>query len=211
MKNGICYIVGAGDNYGLNFVRKAEDYVIAVDGGFTYLKQMGLNPDLIIGDFDSLDEIPNHFNIIKLNCEKDETDTFAAVREGIKKGYTIFHIYCGTGGRTEHTMANIQLLAYLSQKKMKGYLFGKDDIITSVTDGVINFDSCYKGYISIFSCSDKSTGVFLNGLKYKLKNATVLNTFPIGVSNEFLGVKSSVTVKNGTLIVVFQKQKTHNK
>ena len=205
MKEGICYIVGAGDNYGLDFTPTKDDYVIAADGGLAYLQQAGIKADLVIGDFDSLDEVIEHHNVIRLDREKDETDTYEAVQEGMKKGYINFHIYCCTGGRFEHTIANMQLLAYIAQQKMQGYLYTKDSIITALTDGTMNFDSHHQGYISIFSHSDKSTGVFLEGLKYKLDNATVLNTFPIGVSNEFTGDESSITVENGTLIIIFLK------
>ena len=88
---------------------------------------------------------------------------------------------------------------------MRGYLFGKDNIITAITDDTMYFDSYHKGYISVFSHSDKSIGVFLKGLKYRLDDATVINTFPIGVSNEFIGGKSSITVESGTLIIIFPR------
>jgi len=205
MRENICYIVGAGDNYGLDFTPTKEDYVIAADGGLTYLQQADIKADLVIGDFDSLAEMPKHPNVIKLKCEKDETDTYEAVQEGMKRGYTTFHIYGGTGGRIEHTVANMQVLAYMAQNKVRGYLFDKDKIITAITDDTIKFDSQHEGYISIFSHSDKATGVFLKGLKYELDNATVFNTFPVGVSNEFAGEESSVTVTEGTLIIILPK------
>ena len=113
MKDKICYVVGAGENYGLDFQPVTGDLVIAVDAGLRYLEEQGIRADLVIGDFDTLKCIPAHPNTIVLSAEKDDTDTLAAVREGIKAGYSIFHIYCGTGGRIDHTMANLQVLAYL--------------------------------------------------------------------------------------------------
>lgn len=206
MKNSICYIVGAGDNYGLDFTPHKDDYIIAADGGLTYLEQAGITADLAIGDFDSLHRRPDYPNVITLNTEKDDTDTFAAAREGIKRGYSIFHIYCGTGGRLEHTIANMQLLAYLSQNNMQGFLFDKDRIITAITNGSMKFHKHSSGYVSVFSHSESSTGVFLKGLKYELDNATLTSTFPIGVSNEFIGKESTITVETGTLFVVFPRE-----
>ncbi|BAL00293.1 putative thiamine pyrophosphokinase [Oscillibacter valericigenes Sjm18-20] len=206
MKNRICYIVGAGENYGLDFTPRPDDYVIAADGGLLYLEQAGITADLVIGDFDTLHCKPDHPNVITLNTEKDDTDTFAAAREGVKKGYHIFHLYCGTGGRPEHTFANIQLLAHLAQKNMKGFLVDKARIITAITNGSMKFHQHSKGYVSVFSHSDSSAGVFLKGLKYELDNATLTNTFPIGVSNEFIGKESTITVKTGTLLVVFPRE-----
>lgn len=206
MKNGICYIVGAGENYGLDFTPSADDFVIAADAGILCLEQIGITADLVIGDFDSLDYIPSHPNTIALKTEKDETDMFAAVREGIKAGYCDFHIYCGTGGRIDHTIANLQVLAYLSQNRMQGFLFDRDNVITAITDREMTFEAIPSGYISVFSYTEKSEGVYLQGLKYELDNAMLTNTFPLGVSNEFIGRESSISVGRGTLLIIFPKE-----
>lgn len=206
MKNGICYIVGAGENYGLDFAPSANDFVIAADAGIRYLEQCGVVADLVIGDFDSLNDTPTHPNTMALNAEKDDTDMLAAVREGIKAGYSVFHIYCGTGGRIDHTIANVQILAYLSQNDMRGFLFDRDSVFTAITNRKMAFDKIPSGYISVFSYTEKSEGVYLHGLKYELNNATLTNTFPLGVSNEFTGKESSVSVNSGTLLIVFPKE-----
>ena len=206
MTTGICYIVGAGENYGLDFTPSSNDFVIAADAGLCYLEQCGIAADLVIGDFDSINALPAHPNTMALNPEKDDTDMLAAVREGIKAGYSVFHIYCGTGGRIDHTIANLQVLAYLAQNNMRGFLFAKDTVITAITNCKITFDKIPSGYISVFSYTEKSEGVYLQGLKYELNNATLTNTFPLGVSNEFIGKKSSISVSTGTLLIIFSKE-----
>lgn len=206
MTNNICYIVGAGENYGLNFTPTSNDFVIAADAGIRYLEQSDIAADLVIGDFDSLNNIPAHPNTKVLSPEKDDTDMLAAVREGIKAGYSVFHIYGGSGGRIDHTIANLQVLAYLSQKRMQGFLFGKDCVITAITDHKMTFEAIPAGYVSVFSHTEKSEGVYLQGLKYELDNAVLTNTFPLGVSNEFTGKESSISVGNGTLLIVLPKE-----
>lgn len=206
MNNSICYIVGAGDNYGLDFTPTSNDFVIAADAGIRYLEQCDITADLVIGDFDSLDGTPTHPNTTTLSAEKDDTDMLAAVREGIEAGYTNFHIYCGMGGRIDHTLANIQVLAYLSQNNMQGFLFGKDSVITAITNRKLSFDQIPSGYISVFSYTEKSEGVYLRGLKYELDNAVLTNTFPLGVSNEFIGKESSISVDNGMLLIVLPRK-----
>ena len=206
MTNNICYIIGAGENYGLDLTPLANDFVIAADAGIRYLEQSGITANLVIGDFDSLDYIPTHPNTVALSTEKDDTDMLAAVREGIKAGYSIFHIYGGTGGRIDHTIANLQVLAYLSQNGMQGCLFDRNSVITAITDREMTFEAIPSGYVSIFSHTEKSEGVYLQGLKYKLDNAVLTNTFPLGVSNEFIGKESSIFVTSGTLIIVFPKE-----
>jgi len=211
MSKGICYIVGAGDNYGLDFVTKEPDYVIAADGGLSYLQSQGMAADLVIGDFDSIEKKPTHGNVLELNPEKDFTDMYEAINCGIKKGYECFHIYCGTGGRFDHTFANIQTLSYLSQQGKTGYLIDKDCIITTITNSSIVFDACCEGYISVYSYSDKSAGVCLKGLKYVyLENNELASICPMGVSNEFMGEESTISVADGTLVIIFPRRHKNN-
>lgn len=206
MKEGICFVVGAGECSGPGFRPKKEDFVIAADAGLQYLNRWGISADLIIGDFDTLKDVPDGDNVIRLNCEKDDTDMLAAVREGIKAGYVRFHIYGGTGGRIDHTLANLQVLSYLAENGMQGFLFGEHSIITAIADGELAFEPVSAGWLSVFSCSDRAEGVFLQGLKYPLKDAVLTNTFPVGTSNEFVGEKSRIQVKKGILAVVFPRE-----
>ena len=205
MNNGICYVIGAGTDYGLDFCPEKGDFVIAADGGFSCLEKRGILADLVIGDFDSLKEIPKHPNTIRLKAEKDDTDMLAALREGIRAGYKNFYIYCGTGGRIDHTLANIQTLAWLSQSGMRGFLFHKDMVITAVTNGRLSFAEIPKGYLSVFSHTTRAEGVTLDGLKYELHNALLTNACPVGTSNEFIGRRSEIAVEEGTLIVVLPR------
>lgn len=205
MNSRICYVVGAGDFYGFETKPTVEDFVIAADAGLRYLENENIIANLVIGDFDSLDRTPNHPHIITLNCEKDDTDTLSAIKEGIKLGYDTFFLYGCTGGRVEHTLANIQTLKYLSTQGKRGFLFGKDSIMMTVTNDKVDFSARENGYISVFSLTDKSTGVNLKNLKYELCDVTLTSDFPIGVSNEFVGKQSSIEVGEGTLLIVFPK------
>ena len=103
-------------------------------------------------------------------------------------------------------MANLQVLAYLSANNMRGFLFDNGTVITAITNGSLCFGEIPCGYVSVFSCSEKAEGVTLCGLKYELNNATLTNTFPVGVSNEFIGRESSISVGGGTLFIVFPRE-----
>lgn len=200
--NKICYIAGGGANYGLPFVPRPQDLVIAADAGFCYLEEAGIKTDYAIGDFDSLSYVPKAPNVTVLSPEKDETDMSAAIQVGIGKGYGIFHLYCGTGGRIDHTIANFQLLADLAKHGRQGFLFGQDTVITAIHNKSLSFGEVPSGYVSVFSHSEQASGVDLHGLKYELNQAVLTNTFPLGVSNEFTGQKSSISVQDGTLLIV---------
>ena len=111
-----CFIIGAGPFYGLPVAPGPEDVVLAADGGYRHCQTAGITPDLLLGDFDSLgsqrpDNIPTH----TFPVEKDDTDTMLAIRYGLEQGYQTFHLYGGTGGRMDHTLANLQALGFLAR------------------------------------------------------------------------------------------------
>ncbi len=205
MKSKICYIICAGENYGFDFTPGKDDLVIAVDKGFEYIKEKGIIPDVTVGDFDSLGYVPQGDNVLKLNTCKDETDTLSAVRHGLSLGYTEFHIYCGTGGRFDHTIANVQILSYLANRNAQGYLYDKSNIATAIKDSEYRFSGELSGYISVFSLSDESRGVYIENLKYELDGAVLTSDFSIGTSNEFIGKDGMIKVENGTLLIVLPR------
>ena len=116
-----CYIFGAGDFDGLEERPGAEDYVIAADGGYTACRRAGVEPQLLLGDFDSLAEVPALPHVERVPVEKDDTDMMLAVKRGLERGETLFHLYGGMGGqRTDHTVANLQALLYLADHGADG-------------------------------------------------------------------------------------------
>ena len=205
MDKGICYIVGAGEDLGLDFVPGQDDLLIAADGGYARVRAAGLQPDLIIGDFDSLGRIPAEDRVITLPTVKDVTDTWAAIELGKERGYRSFWLYGCTGGRVDHTLANIQTLAALAEAGMSGVLVDRNQIITAICNTTLTFGPERRGFVSLFSYTDRCTGVCLEGLKYELDHAQLSSRFPLGVSNEFLGRPSRITVGDGIAVLVLER------
>lgn len=204
-KDAVCFIVGAGEvDPRLTLNLRSDDLLIAADGGFSTVEQMGLAPHLVIGDFDSLGDRPDHPNTVALPTVKDETDMCAAIRLGRERGYTRFALYGGTGGRLAHTLANLQLLDGLVQEGCRGFLVGDGTVSTAVHNGELRFPDHMSGYLSVFCTSGRAEGVTLRGLKYELANETLTGSFPLGVSNEFVGTPARVSVENGSLLVLWQ-------
>ena len=204
--HGVCYVFGAGDHDGNHVPPGPDDLVIAADGGYAHIQKHGLPAHMIVGDFDSLPDPPEGVPLVRLPKEKDDTDMAAAIRRGLEAGYRAFRIYGGCGGRIEHTLANIQLLAGLAQQGARGFLFDGESVITAIHNGSISFPQRAAGYISAFAHSDKAIGVWERGLKYPLCGATLRSAFPLGVSNEFIGRPASISVGEGTLILVYESE-----
>lgn len=199
-----CYIICAGDIFGMDIKKNDGDFIIAADGGLSYCRKYNISPDLVVGDFDSLGYVPDNENVIKLPVEKDDTDTSFAVKYAMKKGYKRFIIYGAVGGkRPEHTYANIALTAFISKNGCHGMIIGDGYVITAVTDEKAVFDEKCKGDISVFAFDSSASGVTETGLKYTLNNAEMKNSQVTGISNSFAGEKAEISVKDGTLIIFY--------
>lgn len=207
--NGCCYIVGSAPFKHLNIELKEDDYVIAADGGYDILCNKGICPNVVIGDLDSTlkaDVITRSgIPVIKLPKEKDDTDMAVCVRHGIKEGYSEFIIYGALGGRLDHTIANLQLIANMSANGVKVKLIGDNEEIIPLTDASISFPKDMQGVISVFSHSETSYGVTIKGLKYEVQDVELSNNVALGVSNEFVGHESLITVTKGTLIIIHNR------
>ena len=199
-----CYIVGAGDFNEKTLDITDGDIVIAADGGYEYLDKIGIKPDIYMGDFDSAPKPQTNADIEVFKCEKDDTDTLLAVKHGFELGFKSFKIYGGCGGRADHTFSNIQTLAYIVSRGGRAMLFGNSEVYT-VTDSEVSFGGDMKGKISVFSLSDRAEGVSIKGLKYELEDSVLTNLFPLGVSNEFIGKPSEISVKNGLLLIIYYR------
>ena len=192
------------------FAPKEGDYVIAADGGLRYLEEAGAEPDMIVGDFDTLGYEPDHGNVVLLQREKDWTDTFVAMEKGAELGYRQFVFYGCLGGRLEHTVANLQHLTWLSQRGMGGWMTDGRVWATAVSgdgakSGCLTLPARDRGMVSVFCMGDAAEGVTLSGLKYCLQDAELSGSFPLGVSNEFVGERAEISVKKGTLLVITEK------
>ncbi|MBQ2802605.1 MAG: thiamine diphosphokinase [Lachnospiraceae bacterium] len=211
---GKCIIIGAGDLTMGEIAAGEQDYIIAVDGGLSYVGILGVEPDIIIGDFDSVSEqereaikslkeqIPER--IIQLPVEKDDTDMLAALKHGLSLGYQDFRIYAGTGGRFDHTLANIQCLLYLKKHGATGYLVDGTGMILVLQNEAVHFQKNLEGYLSLFSLGKEARGVAIEGMKYTLTDYTITNDFPIGISNEFIGEEAVISVEDGELVCMIQ-------
>lgn len=209
---GRCIIIAAGDLTVGSVNVNEDDLIIAVDGGLGYCSVLELEPDIILGDFDSVSDkereaiellkqqIPER--IVQLPCEKDDTDTLAAIRIGLANGYDRFLIYGGTGGRLEHTMANIQSLLYLKNQGATGYLMDGSGMICVLKNEEVRLKDNLEGYMSLFALGSKAQGVTIQGMKYQLDSVTLTNDFPVGVSNEFIGKEALVKVEEGELLMI---------
>lgn len=199
----ICVIVGAMEPG--EIIVPEDALVIAADGGLAHLERRGVEPDLIVGDFDSLGRAPAGDNVIRHPVEKDDTDMLLAVRTGLARGCGRFLLYGGLGGRLDHAYANLQTLVFLLDHGGRGWLLGDGMAVTAIRNGRLDFAPGRRGTVSVFCPDGEARGVDLTGLYYPLRDAVLTGGFPLGVSNQFTGAAASVSVREGTLLIMLEQ------
>ena len=217
--NRICVIVGAsGEPLSQDqILTGGKSFIIAADGGHSRLKELSIEPDVLIGDFDSLAETAPHEagKILRFPVEKDDTDTMLAVRYGLEHGFRRFLLLCCLGGRRlDHSIATVQTLGFIAGHGGVGIACNTgegtdgengEEILLAVKNSRVVFPEGMKGDLSVFSLTGSSVGVDIENLKYSVKNAELTSLFPLGVSNSFIGKSSSVSVTDGVTLIYFRR------
>ena len=253
---------------------KPEDFYIFCDGGLNHREGLGVEPQLVVGDFDSFDRgalgkvddhlpegAPGTFNdhlpggraatevddhlpgartstslndhfpsrhpeIITLPTEKDDTDTFFAIKEGLKRGFRDFLLVGVIGNRFDHSLCNISALLYLEKHGAHGVIvddYSEMEIVggdktplggantqndktppdrATSTAGVAFIPDTYS-YFSLMNVAGAATGITIKNAKYPLENATIEPEYSYGISNEVLpGKVAEVSVKHGGMLLV---------
>ena len=200
------YIVGAADFAPARFAPAEGDAVIAADAGILHLERLGVKPDLVLGDFDSLGRVPELPDVEVSPVRKDDTDSMLAARRALDiGGERLMFFGCLGGKRLDHTLANIQALAWCAGRGAEAYLVGEGCCLAALPGGrSLSFDERYRGDFSVFCLGEDAEGVTERGLSYSLEDGALTARFPLGVSNSFTGEAAYVSVRSGTLIIYWQ-------
>ncbi len=198
-----CFVFAAGSFYGLRERPVPGDFIVAADGGYRICLGENITPDLLLGDFDSMEAPADFGHIRRLPVEKDDTDTMAALKAGLELSCDTFYIYGGTGGkRLDHTLANLQSLLFLRRRGARGFLYGEDFVWTALENEALTVQKTVEwGLFSAFCLGDRAEGVDEEGFQYPLKDAVLTPDFPLGVSNHILEPKARIAVRKGALAV----------
>lgn len=203
-----CVIIGGasiGDYDAVCRWLRPDDYVIYCDCGLRHIDGFGVEPDLIVGDFDSYSNPEYDTETIVLPCEKDDTDTVFAVKEALRRGFEDFLLIGVVGERLDHTLGNVSILLMLDSAGKKGIIiddYSEMEIVSDRCEKPCIIDDSY-AYFSLLNISGKASGVTIRGAKYPLEDAEITCEYQYGVSNEALpGCTAEVSVGEGRLLLV---------
>lgn len=192
-------------------IKEKDVYVVAADGGLQFLLKNGMLPDFFVGDLDSVEPDEALKDVLKdipkeiVPAEKDDTDMALAVAKAYEKGYRNILLYGGCGGaRVSHTLANIQMMSSYAKKGCFLQMMGDGVRMEVLHNNSRTLPAAMKGSISVISLSDVAEDVTIQGLKYEYTGALTSDR-ALGVSNSFIGKDASVSVKNGTLLLIYEK------
>lgn len=200
-----CVVIGNASINNYDYLLKEikeDDFLIYCDGGLKHLEKLKILPNLIIGDFDSFKNPNLDIETIVLPREKDDTDTMAAVKEGIERGYKDFLLLGVIGERLDHSLANVSILLYLDSLNLKGKIIDdySEMLLVSKKEELVSDEFSYFSLINILS---NAKGVNVIDAKYPLIDATLPTTYQYSVSNEVLPNKvSKISLKEGTLLLI---------
>lgn len=206
----IGYIFGGADIEDYSRIEIAKGaLVIAADSGYRHCKELGIVPDRMIGDFDSIgdDCLPEDtgIEVIHVSKEKDDTDLLLAVRECLMEHCSDIRIYGGDGGRMGHTIANVQILRSIARFGCKGKIYGNGFEMVFGTKGMHNFYNYGFRYVSILAMSNNAD-IEVRGLRYTGVDGhiSLSSDYPKGVSNEFADSSCSIEVISGEVLIILE-------
>lgn len=206
-----CAIFAGGDMpdtmpYNLPEYYRSFEFVICADSGYKHAQRLGIVPDIIVGDFDSYGgELPEGVEIIRTVPEKDDTDTLMAVKKAIELGYKELFLFGALGGkRFEHTIANIQTMIYAREHGCSMGIYGESTLLLQgAEDGERSYLREDEGsYLSVFAMTESADIEYMRGVKYPLENYHMVQSFPIGVSNEITDTTADIKLKSGLVLIV---------
>lgn len=203
------FIYGGGEILADNIIEKPqkEDLVIAADSGYLNARAMGERVDILVGDLDSLGSasVPSGIELIKLECEKDCTDTQAAIDIALERGCDDIVIIGGMGTRLDHTLSSVCILSDMKARGVHCYITnGYNRVRYLENDSLLVPRTGYK-YLSLVALDKVCKGVSAEGCKYPLKNAKIFRNNQFAVSNEIEGNIALISVKKGALLVIESK------
>lgn len=206
-----CVIVSASPEYDIEFISRSinkYDYIICADGGMDLLAKINLTPDLIVGDFDSASS-PNLFpNVdrICLQVRKDDTDTMHCVETALQRGFENFLFLGATGGRIDHTLANLSILLYLARRSCTGIISDRYNDIFLLHSGVNNIHTEIGTTVSIMPFASDHAVLSYKGMSYPLECRKVTAEYPYTISNITVDSDAQIILHEGQALCIIVKQ-----
>ena len=200
-----CHIFAGGDlgKIDRTWFSTHHGFIICADSGYKHAVNLGLEPDIIVGDFDSYTgRLPENTEIYRTVPEKDDTDTWFAVKEALRRGFTDFLLLGVVGQRLDHSLGNLSILLYLHQQGMQAQLLDDFSQMEIVGNTPVSVSADFS-YFSLLNISGLAKEVTIKNAVYPLDKAEISCTYQYAISNQVLpGQVTEITVGQGSLLLI---------
>lgn len=200
-----CLLIAAGPMQNIPALKERilpDDFILCADGGVDNAYRLGVQPHLVMGDLDSVRQLPAGVPIEQFPPEKDDTDTMLTLKRALAMGFRSFLLLGAWGGRPDHAYANLCALLYLIEHEAQALIADGDTEIHMVKNGSLRLPRRADCYVSVFPFDGPAAGVSESGMRYGLTDVCLHTSDPVGVSNEFLDEQAVISVRHGVLLVV---------
>jgi thiamine pyrophosphokinase len=191
---------------------RQDDTLVAADGGLHHIQGLGLQPNLLIGDLDSVSAADiqaledAHIAVLRYPSEKDETDLELALDWSAGQGFRSILIVGALGGRLDQTLGNLFLLTW---PRLAGIDLRMDDGLEEVF--AITASAALHGApgetVSLLPLQGPARGITTTGLRYPLRGETLWPERTRGISNEFLEEYATITLEQGCLLCIHSRKR----
>ena len=211
MKRGIIFLAGDFLSLPKDFRISPNDVIIAADGGYEHTTRLGIYPNLLIGDFDSLSEAMHNQAALQgipmktWPKDKDQTDGEIAIRAAADLGCSHLILFGAWGGnRLDHSIGNLTLLETCHQLGLKALIHHKGENIFFCNPGCFVLSGKAGNMVSLIPVTREVTKVCVSGLRYALEYETLFHGTTRGMSNEFTEHKAIISFETGKLWLIWQ-------
>ncbi len=210
MKGKCCIIIAGGTLGDPAYHKKilaAGDYVICADGGARYAEKLGVRPDLLVGDFDTLSSAElrswrqKGVKILQFSKVKDYTDTQLALRKALEMGFSKIRVIAALGGRLDHTWVNVMLLALPEVQDADVRILDENQEILALT-GSVRLEGEIGEVISLIPLTQQVRGIQTTGLQYQVPQGILSLGMSMGISNVFAAPVAEIKLEEGRLLVI---------
>lgn len=204
MRKALLYVGGEIFPEGI-FPHPEEDTLtVAADSGYRTARLLGVSPQILLGDFDSLTELPLTAEIVRYPAHKDYTDGQLALALAMERGAQHITIIGGLGGRVDHTLSCLAMLETVFENGLEGCVCnGKNEVryLRGPAKAVIEADLRYP-YLSLIALDETLAGVTLAGCEYPLQRATVFRREQFAISNRITAKEATVRIEQGAAYLI---------
>lgn len=201
LRTAVVFTGGFCDTQLLDADEIEGDLILAADAGWITAQACGVTPHIVAGDFDS-SHVPAHLpaQILRVPCEKDDTDTMLVCKLAIDRGARCIRIIGGTGGRIDHSLSNLFFLEALHRQGIMATLCdGQNHVQLLENESVVLPRGRYR-YFSLIALGDASAT--LTGCKYPLHDAPLSRALPYAVSNEIAADAARISVRGAPVFLI---------